>query len=195
MPCAGRARVRIAVRSRAVRGAAPGASAQPLGAWPTRPAPDRPSAGAAITPATGAPSSISAMLTVNSSRPASNSRVPSSGSTSTKRRPSPDRPVAGRFLRNDRHAGHKPRQPFQDDGFGRLVGSRDRRSGRACRAVRDRARGTARIAAAACEAISVRASSSAIDLRISSPQRPPTPTGLQPAMYHTAALTLDARIA
>jgi len=44
-------------------------------------------AGTATAPSIGAPSMISPMHTANSSRPAANSRVPSSGSTSQKRGP------------------------------------------------------------------------------------------------------------
>ena len=61
--------------------------------------------------AIGRPSVTSAMLTVNSSRPASNSRVPSSGSTRMKRPPRAPAACAGRLLRHHRHAGQQPRKP------------------------------------------------------------------------------------
>ena len=73
--------------SRASAGAAPGGSSIRSAPVPVAPRQITPRAGAAITPATGTPSSTSAILTAYSSRPASNSRVPSSGSTRRKRLP------------------------------------------------------------------------------------------------------------
>ena len=141
--------------------------------WPTWPRQIRPRAGAATTPATGVPFSISAILTVYSSRPARNSRVPSSGSTRRSAAPSASTarlPV--RLLRHHRHARQQPRQPVEDDGLRGLVGGGDRRARPALSRWFRSGRGTARMAAAAREAISVRPSSSADRSRIPSSQCP-----------------------
>ena len=106
-------------------------------------------------------SSTSAILTVYSSRPARNSRVPSSGSTrSEASAESRDRPGSGALLRHHRHAGQQPRQPVQDDRLRGLVGGGDRRAiGLVARDPGSR-RGTARMAAARARGDRVRPSSS-----------------------------------
>ena len=154
----------------------------------------RPRAGAATTPATGMSFSISAMLTrelveIGEEFAGAVERVDDERSV---------RPIAttGRFpvASSDTHgdAGHQPRQPFQDDGLrgvvGRVTGERSGLS----RGFRF-GRGTARMAAAAREAISVRPSSSP-DLVDSRRHHAPISLQSKRDLSHRP-LTLDARIA
>ena len=137
-----------APRRRALR-----AQAQPLGAAADIPRQIRPRAGAATTPATGAPSSISAILTVNSSRPARNSRVPSSGSTRKKRSPrSADRAGCRSLLRHHRTPGRSRASPSRITASA-ASSARSPATVGLVALPPGRGRGTARIAAAAREAI------------------------------------------
>ena len=77
----GRRRVRIGAISRACAAGSPGSSRSRSAPRPTTPRQIRPTGGAATSPIRATPSATTATLTVNSSRPARNSRVPSSGST------------------------------------------------------------------------------------------------------------------
>ena len=144
------------------------------------------------------PLSTSAMLTVNSSRPARNSRVPSSGSTTKKRsRETLHRPVAGCLLRHDLDAGMNAASPLRmiaSEASSAAVTGEESGFSRAFRS----GRGTARIAAAAREAISVRPSSSptisdgSVQLHRTSARRH---FGINGRDLSHRLLTLDARIA
>src|SRR5436190_1059631 len=150
----------MATRWRALSGAAPGDSASRSAPRPTCPRQIRPRAGAASTPATGVSFSISAMLTVNSSRPARNSRVPSSGSTMRKRPPSPSTgrlPVASSDTTGTPGMSlASPARMTVSEASSAAVTGEESGLRRWFRSIC----GTARIAAAAREAISVRPSSS-----------------------------------
>ena len=117
-------------------------------------------AGAATMPAIGMPSVTMATLTVNSSRPARNSLVPSSGSTMTKlgsRSPPARAPTLSSAITGT--PGSSAGEALQDDGFRCLVGGRHRREV-GLNALRDLTNnGVASVAAAARETISVSASS------------------------------------
>ena len=96
---------------------------------PTSPTNSRPMAGANTTPATGTPSTISPILTVNSPPRLMNSLVPSTGSTRKKRDPTcGDAARRGFLFRHHRHAGKGRGQFGQDQLFGFLVGIGHRRA-------------------------------------------------------------------
>ncbi len=184
-------------RARARRPARRRAQAQPLGAVADVAAPDQAERRRRDHAGDRRAVSISAMLTVNSSRPARNSRVPSSGSTRMKRSPSRCGRAGCRRLSSDTTGtpGSSRASPARMTASDGLVGGGDRRAVGLVAPVQVR-RGTARIAAAAREAISVRPSSSRASTisgfrRHDSPRLAP----LRAAIYHIAALTLDARIA
>jgi hypothetical protein len=90
----GIARVWIAATSVAASAAAPGVSRSRCAPPPGAVRQTIPSAGAATIPRTGRPARTSPRLIVNSSRPATNSRVPSTGST--RMNSLPTAPVAAR---------------------------------------------------------------------------------------------------
>ena len=108
------------------RARATGAAARRLG--PRSRATARPCAGAATMPRRGRPPVTIATLTVNSSRPANSSRVPSSGSTRTKLAGNAGRRRAARGLfRHDARTGKHAGKAFEDHGFGGVVGGGHRR--------------------------------------------------------------------